>query len=131
MPWSARRRIRSAVRPPGRGTSRADSPRGDVGKGGWWPAGAGPGTPVGTDGSARVAAGRFSRGQRPARGVRRLDRAAWRARPLGRHPPVGKPRPDGVALARRRLGPVVLGVGDLAGAGYPPLLAPDRNTTSA
>jgi phage shock protein PspC (stress-responsive transcriptional regulator) len=87
--------------------------------------------PWGTDGSARVAAGRFSRGQRPARGVRRFDRAAWRARPLGRHPPVGKRGPDGVALARRGLGPVVLGMGDLAGAGYRRLLAPDGNTSSA
>src|SRR5216683_3158219 len=131
MPWSARRRIRGAVRPPGRGTSRAGSPRGDVGETGWWSAGAGAGTPVGTDGSARVAAGRFSPGQRPARGVRRLDRAAWRACPLGRRPPVGKRGPDGVALARRGLGPVVLGVGDLAGAGYRRLLAPDGNTSSA
>src|SRR5260370_22801077 len=131
MPWSARRRIRGAVRPPGRGTSRADSPRGDVGETGWWPAGAGPGTPVGTGSSARVAAGRFSRGQRPARGVRRLDRAAWRARPPGRQPPVGRRGPDGAALAPRGLGTGVLGVGDLAGAGYRRLLAPDGNTSPA
>src|SRR5260370_25243661 len=131
MRGAAGRRIRGEVRPPGRGTSRADSPRGDVGKGGWWPAGAGPGTPVGTGSSARVAAGRFSRGQRPARGVRRLDRAAWRAGSPGRHPPDGKRGPDGVALERRGLGPVVLGVGVLARAGYRRLLAPDGNTSPA
>ena len=34
-------------------------------------------------------------------------------------------------LARRGLGPVVPGVGDLAGAGYRRLLAPDGNGTTA
>src|SRR5262249_10542388 len=112
-------------------TSRADSPRGDAGKSGWWPAGAGPGAPVGTDGSARVAAERFSRGQCAASCIRRLERAAWRARSLRRNPPDGKRGTDGVAVARRGLVPVVLGVGDLAGAGRRRLLAPDGTTSSA
>jgi hypothetical protein len=64
-------------------------------------------------------------------GVRRFERAAWCPRSLGCHPPDGKRRPDGAALARRGLGPVVPGVGDLAGAGYRRLLAPDGNETSA
>src|SRR5262249_27736959 len=40
-------------------------------------------------------------------------------------PSRGECGPDGVALARRGLGPVVPGMGDLAGAGYDRLLAAD------
>jgi hypothetical protein len=97
----------------------------------WWPARAGAGASLGAGSSARVAAGRFSRGQRAAGGVRRLERAGWCPRSLGCHPSGGKRGPDGVALARRGLGPVVLGLGDLAGAGYRRLLAADGNRSSA
>ena len=96
-----------------------------------WPARAGAGASLGAGGSARVAADRFSRGQRAAGGVRRFERGTWCPRSLGCHPSDGKRGPDGAALAHRALGPVVLGVGDLAGAGYRRLLAPDGNTSSA
>ena len=64
-------------------------------------------------------------GQCAARGVRRLERDPWRPRPPGCQPPGGKRGPDAVALARRGLGPVVPGMGDLAGAGYRRPLTPD------
>ena len=47
------------------------------------------------------------------------------------HPPGRKRGPGGIVVAHRGLGPVVPGVGDLAGAGHRRLLAPDGNGTSA
>lgn len=67
----------------------------------------------------------------PAAGLRRSCRRGRRPRPFRCHPPLRRGGPDGVALAPGSLGPVVLGVGDFAGAGHSRLLAPggNRNTS--
>jgi hypothetical protein len=82
--------------------------------------------PRGAGRSALVAAGRFGRGQRAAHRVRRSQRGRRCPGPVGCPAPFGERGPDGPALACRGLGPVVLGVGDLAGGGNRQLLAAEH-----
>ena len=89
-------------------------------------AGSGAGPARGAGRPALVAAGRFGRGQRAAHRVWRSQRGRRCPGPVGCLAPFGERGPDGVALACRGLGPVVLGVGDLAGGGNRQLLAAEH-----
>ena len=68
----------------------------------------------GMDNPARLDAGDLGPGQRAANRLRRAQRPRRRPRPLGHPAPCRKSGPHGVALARRRLGPLVPRPGDPA-----------------